>query len=68
MHELDRALYRTRKNALDTLSELPDNSISLDEITLNQCSSCNIWLKPAQLSTDLDGSPICKECETHYGL
>lgn len=68
MSALDQALYKTRKTILEVLSEIGDNNICSGDTNLEQCSSCDIWLYPKQLKKDLDGSPICKECETFYGL
>lgn len=67
MSPIDSLLYKTRKSALDALLELGHNDISLGDITLDQCASCNIWLKPNQFKKDLDDSPICKECFEFYG-
>lgn len=68
MTPLDKVLYKTRKSVLEASAELGHNNVSLDDITLEQCNSCGIWLKSIQLRPDLDGLPICKDCETHYGL
>lgn len=68
MNSIDKALYKTRKYALDALAELSDNNVSLGDISLEQCNSCSVWLKPEQLTPDLDGLPICKDCVDHYGL
>lgn len=67
MNALELALYKTRKTALEASIEIGHNDISLGDITLEQCASCNIWLKPTQLQKDLDGLPICRECYTFYG-
>lgn len=68
MNPIDKALYKSRKNALEALAELSDNNVSLGDISLEQCNSCSVWLKPNQLIPDLDGLPICKDCLNHYGL
>ena len=68
MNELDSLLYKTRKNVLEIAAELGDNSISLGDISLEQCNSCGVWLKPSQLKPDLDDLRICKDCEGYYGL
>lgn len=66
MTPLDKILYHTRKTVLEASAEMIENNVSL--VTLEQCNSCSVWLKPEQLKPDLDGFPICKPCETHYGL
>ncbi len=66
MTPLDKILYKTRKSVLEAEAEMIDNNVC--SITLDQCNSCGIWLRPDQLKPDLDGLPICKDCETHYGL
>lgn len=65
MNELERALYKTR-------SILPHVLLELDldpeyPCTLEECSSCSIWLRPEELTPDLDGLPICRDCLRWYG-
>jgi hypothetical protein len=73
MNELDRALYKTRKTLLDVCRDLGleyvlDSRESQTGLTLDQCNSCGIWLRPAQLIPDQDGLPICRDCLNTYGL
>lgn len=65
MNEIEAALYKTRKNALEVASELGYNDISEVEIRLKCCSSCGIWLPKMKL--DLDGLDICDYCLDAYG-
>jgi hypothetical protein len=65
MNELERALYKTR-------SILPHVCLELDldpgyPNSLQECSSCSIWLRPTELQPDLDELPICRDCWTWYG-
>lgn len=68
MTPLDKVLYKTRKSVLEAEAELSDNNVYSADISLEQCNSCGIWLKTTQLKPDLDGLPICKDCENFYGL
>lgn len=67
LNPLDRVLYKTRKNVVDACAELMIEYSYEVEIQLKQCSSCDIWLKPSQLSKDLDGLDICSVCVDEYG-
>ncbi len=67
MAPLDTILHRTRKTVLEAAAELGHNDISVGDITLDQCNSCGIWLKPSRLHLDLDKNPICNDCLTFYG-
>jgi hypothetical protein len=64
VNEVEAALYKTRKSIIDAIEEIG----YADTISLLQCSSCNIWLKPQQLLKDLDGLEICVNCRDSYGL
>jgi hypothetical protein len=65
VNELELALFKTRKNILETASEIGYNYHSEVGITLKQCNCCGIWLKKMQL--DLDGLDICDYCLDAYG-
>lgn len=67
MLEIEKTLYKTRKSLLDVCSEFDVEYIDSGEISLKQCNSCGIWLKPQQLLPDLDGLDICNDCLTYYG-
>lgn len=64
MNDVEAALYKTRKNINSVLEEIGCEQ----SISLLQCSSCNIWLKPHQLIKDLDGLEICTDCKNYYGI
>lgn len=68
MTQLSKHLYKTRKNLLEVCAEF-DIEYDLDslELSVEQCSSCNIWLKPKELHEDLDKNPICGDCLRFYG-
>lgn len=67
MNPLESILYKTRKSALDAIRELDVQYVLDSEISLCQCNSCGIWLKPSQFKKDLDGLDICNECLIYYG-
>ena len=67
MNDIDLALYKTRKSPLEACAELGIQYVLNVEITLGQCNSCGIWLKPYQLVKDADGLDICNDCLTYYG-
>lgn len=64
---INQFLYKTRKSIVDAQRELGLEYVSDHEITLTQCNSCGIWLKPHQMLKDLDGLDICKDCYDAYG-
>lgn len=68
MSPLELVLYKTRKSVLEGLVEIGDNNVSSGDITLSQCNSCGVWLKPSQMLKDLDGLDICNYCHAAYGL
>ena len=68
MSPLELALYKTRKSVLAAQRECAIEYILDTEIGLEQCSDCGIWLRPQELTPDLDGQGICKDCLQHYGL
>lgn len=68
MTPADEILYKTRKTALDAATELGHNNVNDLEITLDECTSCGIWLRKDQLIPDLDKNLICGRCADHYGL
>lgn len=65
MNDVEAALYKTRKNALEVLTELGYNDYSSVEIRLKCCSSCGLWL--SRMKLDLDGLDICDYCLEAYG-
>ncbi len=67
LNALDYVLYKTHKTVKDACTELIIPYSDSVEISLCQCNSCGIWLKPNQLVKDLDGLDICKDCYTVYG-
>lgn len=66
MNEVEKALYKTRKNLLEVLAELGYNNDSEVEIGLERCTDCGIW--DTKLFPDLDKNPICAICLQTYGL
>lgn len=68
LNAVDYVLYKTHKTVLEAFRELMIQYNSEWEIHLKQCTSCGIWLKPAQLKKDLDELDICTTCEDAYGL
>lgn len=67
MNEIEETLYRTRKTVIDVANEYGIDIEDVEILSLEQCSSCSIWLKFSQLKDDLDGNPICRDCWTAYG-
>ena len=68
MTEVESYLYKTRKTIRQACAELGltfDNEIVT---AIEECSSCNIWLRPTALKPDLDGNPICPQCLHFYGM
>lgn len=69
LNSLDYVLYKTHKSVQDACTELfIPYSADTVKVSLCQCTSCGIWLKPLQLIKDLDNLDICKDCYTAYGL
>ena len=68
MNELEQTLHRTRKTLWQVCDELGLSEEQCKVVSLDNCSSCGIWLKHSRLRPDLDGNPICTECFTFYGL
>lgn len=65
MNEVERTLYKTRKNVFEVLTELGYNNYSEVEIALKCCSSCGVWLP--KMKIDQDGLDICDYCLEAYG-
>lgn len=65
MNALETALFKTRKNILETADEIGYNYVSEVEIQLKQCNCCGIWLKV--MHQDLDNLDICTYCLDAYG-
>lgn len=64
---VDSGLYKTRKTVLEVCREFDIEYTDSLEISLSQCSSCGIWLKPNQFKKDLDNLDICQDCLDYYG-
>ena len=68
MNELEKVLYRSRKTVPEGCFEAGIKFESAVISNIQECSSCNVWLKPSMLIPDLDGYPICKSCQGWYGM
>jgi len=68
MIEVGTYLYRTRKNLKDAATAFGRPVESFIDLPVEPCASCNLWLFPRELTDDLDGHPVCKECLLYYGM
>ena len=65
MNLLERTLYKTRKTVLEACREIDVQYPPEDDIGLESCSCCGVWL--ISMKRDLDSSPICDICLDTYG-
>lgn len=67
---LHSVLLNTRKNLWDVCRELniDPKLLELQQLELDQCNHCGLWLKPDKLIEDLDHNHVCGYCRDLTGL
>ena len=68
MNDLEKILYRTRKTILEGCFEADVKFKDVAITAIQECASCNVWLKPTMLVPDRDNYLICKSCQGWYGM
>lgn len=66
--KLERGLLKTRKNLREVCAELGIDIPEREELTVDQCTHCNVWHWSYKLKEDLDANPICSYCEDLIGM
>lgn len=66
--KVEFGLLKTRRNLGEVCRELGIDLPDRDELSVDQCTHCNVWHWEYKLKEDLDENPICSYCETLIGM